>query len=220
MTAARTAVLSALRAGLSAAPLAVPSAPPRPASVPVGADAWAVLAEALAPLDVRVRTAATPRAAAAHVADIARERACASYTRWEAGFEDLPEGFAAGLDAALAGLDRAAAGHCADLAKVDLGVAVAQAALLESGSLVLVAGAGRHRAASLLPPASVVLVRKSALLPDVSHLPELLARRREGGRLPACVNLVTGPSSTADIELVLVRGVHGPGSLDVVGLDF
>ncbi|MBA4357994.1 MAG: hypothetical protein C0405_09760 [Desulfovibrio sp.] len=125
------------------------------------------------------------------------------------------------MDAALAGLTRVDPDCCQALAHVDLGLTFAQAALLESGSLVLVAGPGRERAVSLLPPTHVCLVPRSALLPDVSALPELLRCHADAtGQLPSCLNLVSGPSSTADIELVLVRGVHGPGALDVVGLDW
>lgn len=214
----RDNILATLRAGLAAAPLTVPEAPGRPASDPVGpqrTDAWERLAEVLAPLEVRLRLARTPAEAAAHVADIAGERGARSYTRWS----EALDGF--GLDEALAGLARLPAGCCAELGGVDLGIVLADACLLDSGSLALIAGPGRQRSASLLPPASVVLLPRSAILPDVSHLPALLeGRRTPDGRLPACLNLVTGPSSTADIELVLVRGVHGPGSLDVIGLDW
>lgn len=215
----RTAILAALRQGLADAPLTVDAPPARPASLPVAADAWELLAAALAPLEVRLRLAHTPAEAAGHVADIARERAATSYTRWDAALDAL--GLPGGFDAALDGLQRVPPGCCAELGHVDLGFALAQAALLESGSLAVVAAPGQHRSASLLPPASVILVPRSALLPDVSHLPALLERsRRPDGTLPACLNLISGPSSTADIELVLVRGVHGPGSLDVIGLDW
>ena len=215
---ARERILATLRAGLAAAPLAVPAPPARPASLSVGPDAWALLAAVLEPLEVRLRLAATPAEAARHVADIARERGAASYARWA----DLPA--AAEMDAALAGLTRRApdpSGCCQALAGVDLGLTFAQAALLDSGSLVLVAGPQRQRSVSLLPPAHVCLLPRAGLLPDVSALPELLRRHADAtGQLPSCLNLVTGPSSTADIELVLVRGVHGPGALDVVGLDW
>ncbi len=227
----RQRILDTLRAGLAAAPLNVPPPPARPAPLPVGSDApcsndWTLLAEVLAPLEVRLRLATTPAEAARHVADIARERGAASYTRWQ----DMPPGCGVlEMDDALAGLTRVTnigADCCQALAQVDLGLTWAQAALLDSGSLVLVAGPGRERAVSLLPPTHVCLVARRALLPDVSALPELLhchadlSGNSTGGQLPSCLNLVTGPSSTADIELVLVRGVHGPGALDVVGLDW
>ncbi len=177
----------------------------------------------LEPLEVRLRLAATPAEAARHVADIARERGAASYARWA----DLPA--AAEMDAALAGLTRLEpnpSGCCQALARADLGLTFAQAALMDSGSLVLVAGPQRPRSVSLLPPTHVCLVPRAGLVADVSALPELLRRHAAAsgafpqGLLPSCLNLITGPSSTADIELVLVRGVHGPGALDVVGLDW
>jgi L-lactate dehydrogenase complex protein LldG len=211
----RERILVTLRAGLASAPLNVPESPARPVSSAIGPDAWERLAEVLAPLDVRLRLAATPAEAAAHVASIARERQAASYTRWE----DMPEGLE--MDEALAGLARVRPDCCQALTHVDLGLTLAHAALIDSGSLVVVAGLGRERAVSLLPPTHVCLVPRSALLPDVWALPELLRRHAfASGQLPSCLNLITGPSSTADIELVLVRGVHGPGALDVVGLDW
>lgn len=222
-TIARAAILGTLRAALAASPLDVPSAPAPPTSLPVGPDAWQQLAATLEPLEVRLRLASTPAQAAQHVADIARERACATYTRWDKALDFLP------LDHALATLTRVypgvnpgvTPGCCQALAQVDLGLVLAHAILLDSGSFALAAATGQQRSASLLPPASVILAPRSALLPDVSHLPALLERyRASDGSLPSCLNLVTGPSSTADIELVLVRGVHGPGSLDVVGLDW
>ncbi len=211
----RDSILGTLRAGLAAAPLAVPAPPGRPASLPVGPDAWNILAAVLEPLDVRLRLARTPEEAAQHVADIARERACATYTRWDQPLDFLP------LDHVLAHLTRVEPGCCQALAHVDLGLVLAHAVLLDSGSFALAAAKGQERSASLLPPASVILAPRKALLPDVSHLPALLDRHRASdGTLPSCLNLVTGPSSTADIELVLVRGVHGPGSLDLIGLDW
>lgn len=218
----RAVILDTLRKGLAAAPLTVAAPPARPASVPVGPDVWDVLAEVLAPLEVRLRLARTPAEAAAHIADIARERKAKTYTRWDAALDalGLPGGFDSAL-AGLSGLERLAPGCCADLGRVDLGFVLAHAAFLESGSLAVAAAPGQHRAASLLPPTSVVLVPRKTLAPDVSHLPALLERHRlPDGALPACLNLISGPSSTADIELVLVRGVHGPGVLEVIGLDW
>lgn len=225
----RQRILTALRAATAAAPLAVPAPPLRPASVPVDATAWERLAAVLEPLEVRLRLAKTPAEAVAHVADIARERAAASYTRWP----QLPPYIMDALDTALANLVRVEPTSPGEngqpgptlakraLAKVDLGITHAHAALVDSGSLVIVAGPDTPRAVSLLPAVHLCLVPRAALLPDVSALPAILNRHRDGaGRLPSCLNLISGPSSTADIELVLVRGVHGPIAVEVVGLDW
>lgn len=225
----RQGILDALRAARAAAPLSarLASPPVRPAAVSVGADCWERLAQVLAPLEVRLRVAKTPEQALAHVTDIARERGAGSYARWP----ELPLGLGEGADAALAGLTRleippaladgTGGRPCPALAGADLGLTGAHAALLDSGSLVLVAGPDAPRSVSLLPAAHVCLIPRSVLAADVSALPGLLeAHRDSAGRLPACLNLVTGPSSTADIELVLVRGVHGPVAVEAVGLDW
>jgi len=98
------------------------------------------------------------------------------------------------------------------LAEVPVGLTGAQAGLADTGSLVLVHGPRRPRFASLLPPAHVAVLRVSRLWPD---LPTYLA---SGPALSDTSNVVfvTGPSRTADIELIPVFGVHGPKRLDVV----
>lgn len=218
----RETILSALRLAQASSRLSERLVPPpqRPAPVRVDADCWQKLGEVLEPLCVRLRVASSPEEALGHVADIARERAAASYVRWAA----LP----LEVEPALAGLERlevpvadSGTRPCPALAGADLGITGAHAALLDSGSLVLVAGPDSPRSVSLLPAVHVCLVPRAVLAPDVATLPEMLeAHRGSDGRLPACLNLVTGPSSTADIELVLVRGVHGPVAVEVVGLDW
>lgn len=218
----RERILSALRAAQATSGLAGRVSPPpaRPASAPVGQDCWRRLAEVLEPLTVRLRLAKSPAEAQAHLVDIARERAAKSYVRWAS----LP----LEVDAALPGLTRLEvpppsqdARPCPALAGADLGITGAHGALLDSGSLALVAGPDCPRSVSLLPAVHVCLLPRAVLAPDVSALPGLLeAHRRADGSLPACLNLVTGPSSTADIELVLVRGVHGPVAVEVIGLDY
>ncbi len=223
----RERILAALRAAQATAPLSGRLTPPpaRPAPIPVGpvdGDCWERFAQVLEPLTVRLRLAKSPSEAQAHVADIARERGARSYVRWA----ELPVDVDAALSG-VAGLERLEVPTdddrrpCPALARADLGITGAHAALLDSGSLALVAGPDCPRSVSLLPIAHVCLVPRAVLAPDVSALPELLERHRSAeGSLPACLNLVTGPSSTADIELVLVRGVHGPVAVEVIGLDW
>jgi L-lactate dehydrogenase complex protein LldG len=102
------------------------------------------------------------------------------------------------------------------LATAVIGLTGADAALAQTGSLVLASGPGRGRLASLLPPVHVALVRRESL---VGSLPELIAARPElvtGGANFVCI---TGPSRTADIEHVLARGVHGPRDVHVIFVD-
>jgi L-lactate dehydrogenase complex protein LldG len=94
-----------------------------------------------------------------------------------------------------------------------VGITGAHAALADTGSVVLLHGEGRPRLASLLPPVHVALVAVDRLRATLGSLwhdePEML-------RQSANVVLVTGPSRTADIEMTLTRGVHGPRIVHVV----
>lgn len=97
----------------------------------------------------------------------------------------------------------------AEQAKV--GVVFAEYGLTESGGVVLFSAPERGRAISLLPTSSIFVLRKSTILPRVAQLAQRLRQRVQAGQaLPACINVISGPSSTADIELIKVVGVHGP----------
>lgn len=105
------------------------------------------------------------------------------------------------------------AAQLANLDEVDVGLTGALAGLADTGSLVLASGAGRARLAWLLPPIHVALLPVSRLYASLS---EFLSGQLEAVAASANVAVVTGPSRTGDIEQVLTRGVHGPGTLHVV----
>ena len=91
------------------------------------------------------------------------------------------------------------------------GVVWAENALAESGTMVLFSSVENGRSVSLLPQNTIFVVKKSAILPRLGMLSKKLHERFAAGTpMPSCINLVGGPSSTADIELVKVVGVHGP----------
>lgn len=104
------------------------------------------------------------------------------------------------------------------LLECDLGICSAQLGVAETGTLVFLSTSERHRLVSLVPPVHLAILRASDI---VVSLGEALARAEETreGSPPPLVSLVTGPSRTADIELTLVVGVHGPRELQVVVLD-
>lgn len=101
----------------------------------------------------------------------------------------------------------------ADLFSVDVGITTAQAGIAETGTLVLDSSRERHRLTSLVPPVHIAIV-------DATHihqtLGETLSALQRDGELNPIVTFVTGPSRTADIELTLAIGVHGPQELYVI----
>ncbi len=94
------------------------------------------------------------------------------------------------------------------------GVTGAVCGIAESGSLLLVSGAGQTLTASLLPEVHVAVLKTSEILPNLAD-----ALRRPEVRAAAAGVIVTGPSRTADIEMTLTIGVHGPGELHVFLID-
>ncbi|HWB97995.1 MAG TPA: lactate utilization protein [Bryobacteraceae bacterium] len=98
-------------------------------------------------------------------------------------------------------------------AHADLGITCADYALADTGTLVMLAGRDEARLISLLPPAHVAIVPRERILSGLDELFTLLPRPAEQ---TSSMVLITGPSRTADIEQILVRGVHGPGQIHVV----
>ena len=103
-------------------------------------------------------------------------------------------------------------------ASADIGVSGVDHAIADTGTLVLLARRGQARSVSLLPPVHVAVVRAGQILSSLDDLFPVL-RHDGNGELPSAVTFITGPSRTADIELTLVVGVHGPQELHVVLLD-
>ncbi len=96
-------------------------------------------------------------------------------------------------------------------ASADIGLSVGEAALAETGSVLVSSGPGRSRLTSLLPPFHLALVPGSCLTSDLFTW---TAERH--GPFPSSMTLISGPSKTADIEQTMATGVHGPGRFIVV----
>ncbi|MEE2711993.1 MAG: lactate utilization protein [Planctomycetota bacterium] len=127
--------------------------------------------------------------------------------------DDLVSDFAADLQDVelVASDDREALLGC------DAGLSGAQWGVAETGSLVLSSAAERHRLVSLLPTVHVALLRATRILGGLDEALRHVADAGPDG-LPRALTFVTGPSRTADIELTLVVGVHGPKELHVIVL--
>ena len=95
-----------------------------------------------------------------------------------------------------------------------LGLAIARAAIAETGSVIMVEPDVADRAVTLMTQALVIACPLAALLPSLDEAATGL--REIFGHGPSYVTFVTGPSRTADIERELTVGVQGPGRLYVV----
>lgn len=102
------------------------------------------------------------------------------------------------------------------------GVTGADAAFASTGSMLSISEPGKNRVASLLPYYHIALIPFSRLYPTVEAW---LAAQREAGTLVAAlsdkanVTIITGPSKSADIEMNLTLGVHGPKHVHAVLFD-
>ena len=98
-----------------------------------------------------------------------------------------------------------------------LGITGAFCALAENGTLMLLSGEHTHATTSLLPENHVAIVHASRIVRSMEDAWALL--RRERASLPRQVNFISGPSRTADIEMTLVLGAHGPFRVHVIVVD-
>ncbi len=92
------------------------------------------------------------------------------------------------------------------------GITGAEAALAGTGSIVLASGAGKSRAASLLPQIHIAVLHSHQIIQDL----ESWVAQKPDLHEASNVFLVSGPSKTADIAMELVLGMHGPQEVHLV----
>jgi len=115
----------------------------------------------------------------------------------------LPEGFRFTRDHHL---------NCEQIEEADAVVTTCEIAVANTGTIFIVhEGSQGRRVLTLLPDHHVCLVRRDQV---VHTIPE--AFRAVNHRLGKPVTTISGPSATSDIEMIRIRGVHGPRRLTVI----
>ncbi len=111
-----------------------------------------------------------------------------------------------------AGVEIAKPGDVAAIARADLGITGAVAGIALTGSLVVDSRRAQGRLASLLPKVHLALLRIDQIVPTPG---DVLRNMNEfyPDVLPSNLVMITGPSRSADIELEITEGVHGPQRL-------
>lgn len=115
------------------------------------------------------------------------------------------------------GLSRIKSDDKNEIAKAQIGFTGADYAIADTGTLVLLTDGNKPRSVSLLPPIHLAIVREANIVSNINELFTILQQKYDAGdSVPSCMTFITGPSRTADIELNLTLGVHGPKELHVI----
>ncbi|HTX52287.1 MAG TPA: LUD domain-containing protein [Candidatus Baltobacteraceae bacterium] len=211
MTAAREEILKSVRDALGRRPGA--PVPPLPATARVGprtagaldAEIELLLSE-IRKLSGVTRQLANPEDLRPALAELVAAEGVKRATVWS-----TPDLAAWGVPAMLTALGVALVSPQADkhaIAECELGVTGADGLFPETGTLLLHSDAERPRVVSLLPRVHLAITTPGRLMAD---LHSAFAAAKDASYSV----LVTGPSRTADIELTLTLGVHGPKALYV-----
>ncbi|WP_297670971.1 lactate utilization protein [uncultured Desulfovibrio sp.] len=104
------------------------------------------------------------------------------------------------------------------LAGIDVGVGLAELGVAASGTCLCNTDNEDVRLSGMISEISVLLLKKSAIYPDLPAIADKL-RERMGHGDPTYTTFITGPSRTADIERVAAVGVHGPLELHIILLE-
>jgi L-lactate dehydrogenase complex protein LldG len=99
---------------------------------------------------------------------------------------------------------------------VDAAVTTAAGAVADTGALILRPTRSEPRLMSLVPPVHIAVLSADAIHASLS---DAMQAGRWAADMPANLLLISGPSKTADIELTLAFGVHGPKELVVLILE-
>lgn len=104
------------------------------------------------------------------------------------------------------------------LAGIDMGIALAEKGIAQSGSCMVNTNNEDTRLATMICEFSVLVLKKSQIMPTVLSMADVL--RSEMSASPTnYITFISGPSRTADIERVGAVGVHGPLEMHIVLLE-
>jgi iron-sulfur cluster protein len=105
--------------------------------------------------------------------------------------------------------------------KADIGISGSNVVAAETGSLFLIENEGNIRLTTSVPPVHIALVGMEKLVPTLADAWKVaeVTWRYANYTIPQYISVISGPSSTGDIEKVITYGAHGPREFPVIFLD-
>jgi L-lactate dehydrogenase complex protein LldG len=224
MTNSRDAILASIRQALATGKLPAPPAVSLPSAFS-GPSSAASLADRFA-AELKLLSGTTLTTRAAEVPDLLLELVTArnadAVLAWSEEHLALP--------GALSGLRRAGiriesgelargAGRAEALRAnepIRVGITGADAALAETGTLAMIAGPGKPRLAYMSVRTHIALIRREQLYLSLAAWLAARPGLADDLRIRSALTLISGPSRTADIEMTLTVGVHGPAEVIAV----
>ena len=104
--------------------------------------------------------------------------------------------------------------------QADVGITFSDITLAESGTLTLFNDKDNGRSISLLPRVHIAIIPKSTMVPRMTQaVKQIHEANQRGQEVSSCVSFISGPSNSADIEMNLIVGVHGPVEATYIVVD-
>lgn len=104
--------------------------------------------------------------------------------------------------------------------RADIGITFSDITLAESGTVTLFNDKYNGRSISLLPESYIAIIPKATIVPRLTQATKYIHdEHQKGNEVSSCVSFISGPSNSADIEMNLIVGVHGPVNVTYIVVD-